>query len=290
MRNFLKYIAAASLAFMPIITMAQTTVPSYTEAASGTVRNGIGVLNLGSAATAQQIQGAFANGATGAANPVTIGLQNGTVTTAIKSLTGSVSFTNGTDAISAGLISQYNTTLPSSTNGSYGVIQMTSDNSWRSALVGPLVNSGAVAFGYTFPYVLGSSSIAHPLGVGAWLYNGSTGLNASVDAVGAKVSSGNTGAGVAAVEEGGRPFSEITSATTTLINSGAGILHSVNVNTCVAAATIKIYNALTATGTPITITCGATAAALPTLVYDDYFGTGITVVTSGATDVTVTYR
>lgn len=97
-----------------------------------------------------------------------------------------------------------------------------------------------------------------------------------------------TGKGVTATEVGGSTFVEITTATSTTVKGSAGTLHKVIVNTGVAAATIKIYNALSATGTPFTITCSGTAPF--EITYDTWMSTGIFVVTSGATDVTITYR
>ena len=89
----------------------------------------------------------------------------------------------------------------------------------------------------------------------------------------------------------GLSYSEITTGTTTLVKSGASTLHSVCINTPVISATVKIYNALTATGTPFTLTLPSTITGQSPfcMPYNVYFNTGITVVTSGATDVTVTF-
>lgn len=88
-------------------------------------------------------------------------------------------------------------------------------------------------------------------------------------------------------------FSNIVSATTTVVKSGAGLLHSINVNKAVAAATITIYDNTAASGTKIgTITFGAALLTDPPLLglYDVTFATGLTIVTSGATDITVSWR
>lgn len=80
----------------------------------------------------------------------------------------------------------------------------------------------------------------------------------------------------------------ITSATTTLVKSGPGKLHKLVINTT-AAATITIYDSLTATGTKI-----ATIAASPSIgsnfAYNVCFNTGLCIVTAGTTDLTVAYR
>lgn len=106
-------------------------------------------------------------------------------------------------------------------------------------------------------------------------------------------SNGNTGVGVVAVEEAGRPYVNITTATTTTVKSTKGFLHSIIINTLVASATITIFDNTTGTGTKIgTITLPSTITGDPasSLIYDLSFSTGLTIVTSGATDITVVYR
>lgn len=99
--------------------------------------------------------------------------------------------------------------------------------------------------------------------------------------------------GVAAVEAAGSPFANITTATTTVVKSGAGILHKIIINTHVASATITIFDNTAGSGTKIgTITLPSTITSDdPTsLAYDLGFSTGLTLVTSGTTDLTVVYR
>lgn len=79
----------------------------------------------------------------------------------------------------------------------------------------------------------------------------------------------------------------ITTATTTLVKTGAGELRSITINTT-AAGTITIYDSLTATGTKIgTIKASEVEQ---TLTYDVAFSTGLTIVTGAASDITVAYR
>lgn len=87
-------------------------------------------------------------------------------------------------------------------------------------------------------------------------------------------------------------YSNITSATTTVVKSGSGFLHKIVVNKGVASATITIYDNTSASGTKIgTITFGSSLLTdIPVAHYDVYFATGLTIVTSGATDITVSYR
>lgn len=85
-------------------------------------------------------------------------------------------------------------------------------------------------------------------------------------------------------------YTNMTSATTTTAKSGAGILHGIVVSKAIAAATITVYDNTSGSGTKIaTITFGAALLTDPPLlaIFDTSFATGLTVVTSGATDLTI---
>lgn len=82
-------------------------------------------------------------------------------------------------------------------------------------------------------------------------------------------------------------YTNITTATTTLVKSGQGQLRRVVVNTT-AAATITIYDSLTATGTKIA-TIAASPAIGSSFAYEVAFSIGLTVVTAGASDITVAW-
>lgn len=84
----------------------------------------------------------------------------------------------------------------------------------------------------------------------------------------------------------------IATGTTTLVQTGNGVLHTITVNTIVASATIKLYDGISAVNPFAFITLPATITGdnPVTLVYDVPFTSGLTIVTSGATDVTVTWR
>jgi len=114
------------------------------------------------------------------------------------------------------------------------------------------------------------------------------------------LSNGNVSSDVATVtgarlvEEGGRTFCNIAgiSAATTC-KSGAGFIHTVTINTAVGSATVKLFDNTAASGTSIgVITLPSTITSVDpfTLTLDAAFATGLTVATSGATDVTITYR
>lgn len=78
--------------------------------------------------------------------------------------------------------------------------------------------------------------------------------------------------------------------TTTIVKSGAGILHTVTLNKPVATGVVILYDGLDASGPPIaSITVPATPLPI-TLGYDAAFTTGLTVVTTtAASDITVTF-
>lgn len=94
----------------------------------------------------------------------------------------------------------------------------------------------------------------------------------------------NTGTAV------GFSFLGITSQATTLVKTGAGILHTITFNNPTATAVITVYDNTAASGTKIgTITIPASPMPV-SLTYDAAFGTGLTIVTGTASsDITVTY-
>lgn len=85
-------------------------------------------------------------------------------------------------------------------------------------------------------------------------------------------------------------YSHINSKTTTVVKSGAGILHFVTINTPGSADTITMYDNTAASGTVIGT---HTAPALGAIYeYDIAFANGLTIVTGGTTagDYTISYR
>lgn len=92
----------------------------------------------------------------------------------------------------------------------------------------------------------------------------------------------------------GYNYTHITTDTTTLVKTGAGILHSIIINTHGASATIEFDDALTHTS-PVMgiITCPSTiTGAIPiALEYDIQFSTGLSITTGTATlDATVVWK
>jgi hypothetical protein len=86
-------------------------------------------------------------------------------------------------------------------------------------------------------------------------------------------------------------FSNLTGQATTTLKSGAGVLHTITVNTGAATETIAIFDSLTGSGTKIgTITVPASPVPV-TLTYDAAFANGLTIVTAVASsDLTITFK
>lgn len=87
-------------------------------------------------------------------------------------------------------------------------------------------------------------------------------------------------------------YKNITSATTATVKSGPGILRALVVNTPAASATITVYDNTAGSGTKIaTITLPATLLAQGPIsaVYDVAFTVGLTIVTTGTCDLTVSW-
>lgn len=85
----------------------------------------------------------------------------------------------------------------------------------------------------------------------------------------------------------GGSFRNITTNTTTVVKSASGVLERIVVNTAGSSATVTIYDNTAASGTKIG-TASANAQGL--LTYNAHFATGLTIVTTGAPDITVVYR
>ncbi len=90
----------------------------------------------------------------------------------------------------------------------------------------------------------------------------------------------------------GYKYRNIAGAATTVVKSGPGRLVQINVNKTIASSTITIYDNTSAAGTKI-----ATITNPGTLHQDQFdfpynlqFNTGLTIVTSGADDLTVVFE
>lgn len=88
-------------------------------------------------------------------------------------------------------------------------------------------------------------------------------------------------------------YTRISTATTTLIKTGAGTLHAIIVNTPVTNGVIEADDALTNT-TPIIAKATYPATLLSsgpvTVTYDVSFATGLSITTTGTMDITIAWR
>jgi len=82
-------------------------------------------------------------------------------------------------------------------------------------------------------------------------------------------------------------YRNITTATTTVVKSGAGVLKAITVNST-AAGTITVYDNTSAAGTKIATLKASVVEG--TYEYNIAFATGLTIVTGAASDITVSYR
>jgi hypothetical protein len=96
-----------------------------------------------------------------------------------------------------------------------------------------------------------------------------------------------------AATTGGYSYLNISAAATTTVKSGAGTLHSIIINTPVASGEVVLYDSTSSSGMKIaTITSPSTLLSQGplTALYDVAFSTGLTVVTTGAQDISVAFK
>lgn len=79
----------------------------------------------------------------------------------------------------------------------------------------------------------------------------------------------------------------ISTATTTTVKTGGGVLHTLTINST-AAGTISLYDNTAASGTSLGII--AASAGVQTFTFDIPFRIGLTVVTAAASNVTLSFR
>jgi len=87
----------------------------------------------------------------------------------------------------------------------------------------------------------------------------------------------------------GYSFQNISTSTTTTVKSGAGVLHGINVNTKgTVASTVTVYDNTAGSGAIIAILDSLNLSGWNQ--FDISFATGLTLVTTGAPNITVAYR
>lgn len=95
------------------------------------------------------------------------------------------------------------------------------------------------------------------------------------------------------VQIGGYNYTNITTATTTVVKTGLGVLHAIILNTPVASATATVYDNTAGSGTKIgTVTLPGTLLneGPVSAIYDVQFNTGLTLVTTGTADWTIVWK
>jgi hypothetical protein len=93
------------------------------------------------------------------------------------------------------------------------------------------------------------------------------------------------------VTPAGYSYAHLSTATTTTIKSGAGVLHTLSVNNLGTVASVTtVYDNTAASGSVIAVI--NTLAGQESYIYDVAFSTGLTIVTTGtvAPDITISYR
>ena len=84
-------------------------------------------------------------------------------------------------------------------------------------------------------------------------------------------------------------YANITTATTTVVKSAPGVLWQIVVNKPASASTITLYDNTAGSGTKIGTITNTTDLKPYRFEYGCRFETGLTIVTSGADDITVIY-
>lgn len=84
-------------------------------------------------------------------------------------------------------------------------------------------------------------------------------------------------------------YSNISTNTTTTVKTGSGFLHTLTINNIGTSGSIIIYDNTAGSGTKIG-TIALPAIVGITMLYDIYFSIGLTIVTTGGPDITISYR
>lgn len=87
-------------------------------------------------------------------------------------------------------------------------------------------------------------------------------------------------------------YTHISTATTTIIKDGAGYLGTLTINTFVASGTVTVYDNNVGSGTVIAIITNPGTLSFEGPISANYgigFNTGLTIVTTGAQDITVSW-
>jgi hypothetical protein len=88
----------------------------------------------------------------------------------------------------------------------------------------------------------------------------------------------------------GYSFLHLNALASTLVKTGAGVLHSLTINNIGATATVTVYDGTSTSGTEIAALGGT--LGFGNVLYDAKFATGLYIVIAGTTspDITLTYE
>jgi hypothetical protein len=178
---------------------------------------------------------------------------------------------DGTPPVKIGGV--YNSSLPTYTNGQRGEAQLGT----RGAFLVQLMSRDGTAGANVSQLGDASSATTDRLSVRAGLeyFNGSTMDRARGNLFGLFTQSM------------GGLYSHISTATTTTVKSSSATMARIVVNKAVASSTATIYDSTTGSGTVVGI---LDTSVIGSYAFDIALSTGLTIVTSGATDLTVVYR
>lgn len=265
-------LAALALIITPVLALAQTTPPPTVFTKSGTAiastpvitvdTNGVYVAPGGGAYTgpaAAQLPASL--GSTTSAGSLSVTpASNATFTVGLPS--GAATAANQTTGNTA--LTTINTTLgsPFQAGGNIGNISGT-----VSLPTGAATSANQTALSAQIPASLGIKTSAASLSV-----------TPASDAIYQTAPTGYS-------------FAHISTATTTTVKSGAGVLHTLTVNNLGTVASVTaVYDNIAGSGTVIAVI--NTLAGQESYLYDVAFATGLTIVTTGtvAPDITVSYR
>ena len=210
-------------------------------------------------------------------------LPTGAATSANQTLSYMSGTTPGTAPSSTGVVGGiYNTALPAPTNGQTLPLQL--DPSGRLITYTGIFNganqAGVGAPSDNFSQQTGLVTTTQLMG-----YNSPSWQRVHTDG------SGNLNVNLNAINSS-FIYTNISTSTTTVVKTGSGILHTININSLgTVASTVTIYDNTSASGTTIA-TLNSLTIGQGTYTFDVSFSTGLTIVTTGtvAPNVTVSYK
>lgn len=158
--------------------------------------------------------------------------------------------TTGVGVLAAGLVAQFNTTLPVMANGTYGVLQGDASGNLRATIIAGQTTTtrAGLSASIGLPLQANSPTVANILGTAPFLFNGTTN-DAAVDVVGA-VAAGTGNAAVDIAPTSAATAANVPTATAAvgsnlIVKGTPGNLYSWVVTSAASAGYVMIFNATT---------------------------------------------